>query len=184
MAYSKHTWSTNDVITTALMNALETGAEEAYLWSEAVIDSDKDMSGNNLTNIGVMDAGNFKVVASDDIRYEGVARAVTPINTWTKVVEFTMPGGLSSGSVIRVTATATATNAGSKYRIYVNGVAVGTEHTTPAGGGAVNGSDDITLQRGDTLEVWGYNSTAGGTLISNIKLKYTDPFTSWGETTP
>jgi hypothetical protein len=59
MAYSKHTWSTNDVITTALMNALETGAEEAYLWSEAVIDSDKDMSGNDITNAGIVEATRF-----------------------------------------------------------------------------------------------------------------------------
>ena len=182
MAYTGHTWTTNEVITTARMNALETGAEEAYLWSEAVIDSDKDMSGNSLTNLDVVDAVIFRVYASDDVRLAPGGHSLSDTNVWTKVVEYSMPAMISSGSVVRVKARVQATNAGSAYRVYVNGAAVGTEHVVATNGGFTDGSDDITLNRDDTLEIWLYRESGGSVSALNINICHTDPLFGWGVT--
>jgi len=188
MAYSKHTWSTNDVITTALMNALETGAEEAYLWSEAVIDSDKDMSGNSLTGINALDAsGNinidaFKTVASDNVKFTALP---DPINAWettssvmVQLAEFQMPPAIATGSVVRIKTTVYAAGSGT-YRVYVNDVAVGTAHAI---GISATYTDDITLTQGDLVQMWGLNAGGGGsTAISQIQFCYRDGFDNWVE---
>ena len=50
-----------------------------------------------------------------------------------------------------------------KTRIYVSGVAVGAEHTT-TGTNINSWSDDVTVAAADTVEVWGWWSSASGTV--------------------
>jgi hypothetical protein len=91
-----------------------------------------------------------------------------------------MPGGLASGSTVRFVATVTSVNPYVKYQMYVNGSPVGTLHDSGSGG-SVTGSDDITLQQTDTLELWIY-PTYTSTSIHDIAIKYSDAFEAWTET--
>ena len=127
----------------------------------------------------------FQVDASDDVGFEDAGGySTSAVSTWTKMVGYSMPKALSSGSIVRVKATAHATNSGSKYRIYVNGVAVGAEHAVAVNGGSISGSDDIEIQRGDNIEIWVYNYAGGATTVTDIEICYTNTFESWGVSTP
>ena len=50
-----------------------------------------------------------------------------------------------------------------KTRVYVSGVAVGAEHTT-TGTNIDSWSDDVTVAAADTVEIWGWWSSASGTV--------------------
>lgn len=50
--YVKKTWTTNEVIETAEMNNIETGIDDGFKFSEQIIDSNKDMQGYDLSNLG------------------------------------------------------------------------------------------------------------------------------------
>ena len=183
MAYSRYNWGVNEVITsTPRLNAMEVGIEEAYLWSEAVIDGDKDMGANDLTNVNVY-ANNFKTYASDFVK---VTLLPDPVTKWqtnssflVQVAEFRIPPGIGAGSTVRVKSTAQAAGSGS-YRVYVNGAAVGTLHAV--GSPAVY-SDDITLNPGDLLQFWALNTGgAGATAVTQVQFCYYDGFDYWEET--
>ena len=60
--YVKKTWTTNEVIETAEMNNIETGVYDSFKSSEQIIDSNKDMNGKTITNVGAIDVvGNATV---------------------------------------------------------------------------------------------------------------------------
>jgi len=54
MAYTPHTWN-NEVITDAKLNALENGLAAASTLTGTDIDTDLDMSGNDITNANLLD---------------------------------------------------------------------------------------------------------------------------------
>ena len=62
MAYTPHTWN-NEVITDALLNALEAGVVDASKLSGTDIDTDLDMSGNDITNANLISVVKLKTAA-------------------------------------------------------------------------------------------------------------------------
>ena len=166
MAYSKHTWGLNEVITsTPRLNAMEVGIEEAYLWSEAVIDGDKDMSGNSLTGLNALDAsGNinfaaFKTVASDKQQYIDPSVSgdtATPSSIYLRsgvpgvVVSYVIPPAIADGSEVRF-----------KYRFNIGGSGTvyvrqnGSNVAGPySGSGQRVDSVDISVNRGDVIDIY------------------------------
>ena len=109
--YSRKVWEEHDIITTAAMNNIEDGVEDGLKFSETVIDGDKDMSGNALTNLGGLEVvGNSLLQFAD---YTGVktkvsttavlktvtAKQALPLVTATKQYEYTIPAGFVAGEV-------------------------------------------------------------------------------------
>ena len=186
MAYTAKTWAVNEVITSTALNNLETGAEEAYLMSEAVIDADKDWNDKKITNLNTVETTTLqadtytglKVSASDDLRYTG-AGVTTTSSTYAKVAEKTVATKFGS-STMRIGITYRVQNAGPtvSVRVYRDGVAVGAEHSTTSTTG-VTVSDDIALTAGNLLQIYAKSSDgATACIISSWTISYASPW-SW-----
>ena len=103
--------------------------------------------------------------ASDNIRaYDDKIANVGNQYEYVKTSKIiTIPSRYTSGQTCRVTTAIKTTQTGLvRYvRVYVNGVPAGDEHTTDSMA-FVTFTDDITVNGGDTVEVWVKTGTGGG----------------------
>ena len=102
--------------------------------------------------------------ASDNVRaYDDTEQLVTNKSNYVKIKTLTIPARYTTGQTCRVTTTIkTAYQGLVRYvRVYVNGVPAGDEHTTDSMT-FVTFTDDITVNGGDTVEMWVKTGTAGG----------------------
>ena len=163
MVYSKKTWMSNEVITTAALNNIEGGVEDAYDWSNEIIDADKDMLGYDLSNIGRIDASNnCSVDAATNLKldlgndnYSGAGI----------VASFIVAPILCAGSVLRIKAVVTAGSvSGHTHQLQIkHGSDVLASGTILTATQVDNFNKTITVTGAWQIDFY-MNTTGGGTL--------------------
>ena len=101
MVYSKKTWVSNEVITTAALNNIEGGVENAYKTSEMIGDGTLDMSGNAIQNISSLEvnsvldtSANGVAVPSQRLQYSKDAEGTyVGSGTYTEKIAITLGSG-------------------------------------------------------------------------------------------
>lgn len=103
------------------------------------------------------------VEAGDVLTYGDYSTQTVSSTSYVKIKGVSLPFKGSYRAVFE------ATGSGTVYlRLYLNGVAVGTE---VAGGGGASGTQDVTgIASGDVLELWG-RSSAGSVSATKLELK-------------
>lgn len=174
MVYSKKTWVSNEVITTAALNNIESGVENAYKTSEMIGDGALDMDSNPINNVSALDVDSvFDTTAS------GVA---VPSQTLQYSKDTEAPILLSAGSFVEVqSVTLGATHVGSsngflvlgevnsnevgtEIELRANGVVIGTRESTTTYQGI--GGFALALAQGDKITV---NMKSTGAAVGYIK---------------
>ena len=198
MAYTAKTWATNEVITSTALNNLEIGAEEAYLLSEQVIDTDKSWNDKKITDLENVSGPQFLIAASDTEIFKDTYSAATKNSPNTGgyglVVTSVIPGRYGKESVIRLSTTCTVHEnpigyAAANVDVRVNGSSVAL-HALPYAypGTTTTNTDDITVSPGDIITVYisgsqydegRYYST---TYLTEFKVSGDDPFAAWSAT--
>jgi len=160
MAYTAKTWATNEVITSTALNNLETGAEEAYLMSEQVIDADKDWNDKAITNVkkisstvGAVLSGAAPINAAYRIASEG-GTITTPdsgISGWYNLGgSYTIPSNYGYGGYVRLAIT-TATPNPANLRVIKNGVAVDAGAVSVDPGDVFQGQYNFAIEKTFTI---------------------------------
>lgn len=180
--YSKKTWVSNETITTAAMNNIETGIDDSFKTSEMIGDGTLDMSGNGISNATYIYSDTHKVVASDDLIYTDDSLQILPGSSGTgayiKFAEYASPSGISPGSSLRIEVSAKENQPDGFYKIYVNGVAAGAEHSLTTS--VVVYSDDISFGGGDLIQIYGKVTQAATQVqVSKVDISYVDPFSGF-----
>ena len=114
--------------------------------------------------------------ASDNVRaYDDTEQLVGNNPNYVKIKTLTIPARYAAGQTCRVTtAIKTAYTGIVRYvRVYVNGVPAGDEHTTDSMT-FVTFTDDITVNGGDTVEVWVKTGTGGVMYIGKFTVRGDD----------
>lgn len=92
----------------------------------------------------------------------------TPADTWTKMVEYMCPYGGTLYSSFALTNLGTS-QASSYGKIYVNGVAVGTEHSTGTTGTKADSS--IAISQGDLIQLFAKSGASTSVEVKSWALK-------------
>lgn len=103
--------------------------------------------------------------ASDNVRaYDDTEQLITNKTAYVKAKTLTIPARYTAGQTCRVTTAIKTAYAGLvRYvRVYVNGVPAGDEHTTDSMTFVTFTDDNITVNGGDTVEMWVKTGTSGG----------------------
>jgi len=177
MAYTPHTWN-NEVITDALLNALENGLAAASKLSGTDIDADKDWNGKNITNVGTLSANalanTIRLTASDTVRISNH----TPIAyAGVGMRAFKIPNSILPGSTIRVHANATHTfivgNPDDDRSLYCSGGPGGNIAVIPAKNTnwTTTGTKDIIVNPGNIISFYMGGENTGLTL-NFVEIKY------------
>ena len=78
---------------------------------------------------------------------------------------------VDSDGAIRIKFDLLATSGTAHGKIYINGIAAGTDQTTTSSS-YVTYSEDLSVNNGDTIELWCYNSIPANSNIRNFRLYY------------
>jgi hypothetical protein len=175
MAYNPTTWGSNDVITKDRLNKMEQGIVSASKLSGTDIDTDKDWNGKNITNVGTLSANllilsesPFTIVPDPTknakylMKSDDVETAGTKFSSWTLAKSLPPLPASVSGTENSVYVSYQHRSSGpytTRTRIYVNGVAVGTERSH--GSTSYTTWDEVItgLKAGDIIQI--YTRAAG-----------------------
>jgi hypothetical protein len=152
----------------ANITTLTTATATAGIVKTDKLDEDTPGAGTQVLHPGSAEA--WLAVASEFVRYEDLPSTGFAYASYTGALKtVTVPANYRAGSIARVKITLRAAAGGTAFgRIYVNGAAVGVNHSTTSTTGE-DFVDDIPCKGGDTLEVWGYK--VGGTAyLSNVQV--------------
>ena len=176
MAYTAKTWAVNEVITSTALNNLETGAEEAYLMSEAVIDADKDWNDKKITNLKSVSISVTGSDASDTVKASSAATASTTSDgIWEFLKEFTIPNGYYNAT-FRVKFTVSTNYSGLVYAAVArNGTILEESDTGDLGAGGAISRDVDGFSALDKLQICAKCTNAAGKIdISSASVCGTD----------
>ena len=167
MVYPKKTWITNEVITTAALNNIEDGVANLDAGNIAT-----------LRQTAPVQAVTLGFDASDEVRYGDYTLVYAPSTTYTQVFSKRVPQYYAGRGLVRIKFDLLGDDIGDSRatalgRIYVNGVATGTERSNSVETW-VTYSEDILVYPGDTIEIWAKYSGDGPGAIRNFLICCTD----------
>ena len=175
MAYNPTTWGSNDVITKDRLNKMEQGIVSANKLSGTDIDANKDWGGKNITNVGTLSANSLTVnsLILPDSRFMITSDLTKNANYLLKSSDEEVKG-MDSDIWVRVKSlpplpASVAGTENSVYvsyqhkasnqnptgtRIYVNGVAVGTERSHSSTSYTTWNEVITGLKAGDSIQIY------------------------------
>ena len=109
--------------------------------------------------------------ASDNVRaYDDIEEFFADEHSYVIAKALLIPARYTTGQTCRVTCEMKTAQAGVTrcVKVYVNGVAAGTEHCT-ASANFVTFTDDITVSGGDTVELW-VRTLSGGCYVGRFTI--------------
>lgn len=124
---------------------------------------------------------NYKYTKNNtDVYHSHDAEASTSSDTYVKIKTIDVTGLSSSPLTVDVYFEIASTTAVTTVyaKIYVNGVAVGTQRTDASGTSYVGFHEDIVISNGDTLELWAHDTpgNACAPLCRNFRIYGRDDF--------